>query len=658
MDSTLKNILAGICSRYGYTVKALEVMPDHVHIFVDCPQTVTPCDIARTLKSISAIELFRAYPQLNNFMPAPEASGLPDILSLRLGISVKQLSKSILRSKSMARKKHVKTEYEKSLQRFRKSAARHVLILEADMPEDMKRRAFGLSDQIRICGNQLTARLSKAMEQLFRTKAYRGLQKDYGELSERLKRNPDDKDAVAALKQVSSKMSSMQKAYRVTWDDARLYMIYLKEKAGLNSVFALSRAEDIWSGAEKVLFGTAKKIHFKRRGEFPEIRAKQINRGIILYVKDNRLYFKCSELGSEKFTVKEPDKFQRDEIDRVLSYLAGPEIKDALAVNTMLESGKTTDTFRPCYASLVCKETRGKLRVYIHLTIEGKAAPKFKSDGVTPRHSYGKGRVGADIGTQTVAYTSDREVGLKNLSERGMSISHAERQERRLLRKMDRSRRAMNPDNYNAEGTIKKGRKKWVKSNRYKKLQKRHADLCRKNADNRRYAINEDVNHIRSLGDELVAEAPNFKALQKRAKPKEAKQEGVAVSPKRQRRKRFGKSLRNRCPGAFQAALKAKFELTGGSYHEVDKMFRASQYDHTSDSYVKKKLSQRMFTLEQGERVQRDWYSSFLLYNADTDYAAPDRDACSRTFNRLYAAHLEMIENIKRAGVRVLNSGI
>ena len=63
----MKNILAGICSRYGYTVKALEVMLDHVHIFVDCPQTVTPCDIARTLKSISAIELFRAYPQLKKF---------------------------------------------------------------------------------------------------------------------------------------------------------------------------------------------------------------------------------------------------------------------------------------------------------------------------------------------------------------------------------------------------------------------------------------------------------------------------------------------------------------------------------------------------------------------------------------------------------------
>lgn len=39
-DDTLKNILANICNQYGYIIKALEVMPDHIHIFVDCPQTV------------------------------------------------------------------------------------------------------------------------------------------------------------------------------------------------------------------------------------------------------------------------------------------------------------------------------------------------------------------------------------------------------------------------------------------------------------------------------------------------------------------------------------------------------------------------------------------------------------------------------------------
>ena len=67
VDETLKQILYQICDRYGYCIKALEVMPDHIHIFLDCPQTVAPCDIARTLKSISAVELFKAYPELKRF---------------------------------------------------------------------------------------------------------------------------------------------------------------------------------------------------------------------------------------------------------------------------------------------------------------------------------------------------------------------------------------------------------------------------------------------------------------------------------------------------------------------------------------------------------------------------------------------------------------
>ena len=67
IDIILKDILTNICNRYGYKIKALEVMSDHIHIFVDCPQTVAPCDIVRTLKSISAIEMFKTYPQLKQF---------------------------------------------------------------------------------------------------------------------------------------------------------------------------------------------------------------------------------------------------------------------------------------------------------------------------------------------------------------------------------------------------------------------------------------------------------------------------------------------------------------------------------------------------------------------------------------------------------------
>ena len=66
-DDTLKGILINICKQYGYEIETLEVMPDHIHIFVDCPQTVAPCDIAKTLKSISAVEMFKTYSQLKQF---------------------------------------------------------------------------------------------------------------------------------------------------------------------------------------------------------------------------------------------------------------------------------------------------------------------------------------------------------------------------------------------------------------------------------------------------------------------------------------------------------------------------------------------------------------------------------------------------------------
>jgi putative transposase len=42
-------------------------MPDHIHVFLDAPQTVAPADIARTLKSITAIKLFKAHDELRRF---------------------------------------------------------------------------------------------------------------------------------------------------------------------------------------------------------------------------------------------------------------------------------------------------------------------------------------------------------------------------------------------------------------------------------------------------------------------------------------------------------------------------------------------------------------------------------------------------------------
>jgi len=45
----------------------MEVMPDHVHLFISCKPTISPTDIVRILKSITARRLFEEFPNLRKF---------------------------------------------------------------------------------------------------------------------------------------------------------------------------------------------------------------------------------------------------------------------------------------------------------------------------------------------------------------------------------------------------------------------------------------------------------------------------------------------------------------------------------------------------------------------------------------------------------------
>jgi putative transposase len=66
-QNRLRGILRDVCEAYHYHIRALEVMPDHVHLFVDVPQTIAPCDAVRTLKSLSAVRMLKDDPDLRRF---------------------------------------------------------------------------------------------------------------------------------------------------------------------------------------------------------------------------------------------------------------------------------------------------------------------------------------------------------------------------------------------------------------------------------------------------------------------------------------------------------------------------------------------------------------------------------------------------------------
>lgn len=67
INLSLKEILLSISHRYNFKIIDMEVMPDHLHLFVSARPTIAPADLVRTLKSVSAIELFKRYPKLKQF---------------------------------------------------------------------------------------------------------------------------------------------------------------------------------------------------------------------------------------------------------------------------------------------------------------------------------------------------------------------------------------------------------------------------------------------------------------------------------------------------------------------------------------------------------------------------------------------------------------
>lgn len=67
IQEELKEILLRIADKYLYEIKEMEIMEDHIHIFVGTKPTVAPTDVVRTMKSISAIELFRSNEKLKKF---------------------------------------------------------------------------------------------------------------------------------------------------------------------------------------------------------------------------------------------------------------------------------------------------------------------------------------------------------------------------------------------------------------------------------------------------------------------------------------------------------------------------------------------------------------------------------------------------------------
>ena len=536
-----------------------------------------------------------------------------------------------------------------------------------------------LNKEFKKCGiiyNQLVNATTKMWHQLRKTRKYREL------MAAIAKAAPDSDEQKALFKQ----REKMLKEYRFSEDAFHAMVVPYAKHYAINSHVAQSIATAVWTAWSSFFFDKGKGVHYKKLEYVSSISGKNNATGIMLRPANhttsviNSAKTKAKNSIEKKYfaAYRKPDAKEGEEVvlpDEVKAQME-KEIAAATAkVKTSIGKGKLHITYGDytfpvtlrnpdtqtgwyqqealkCgvkYCRIIRKWVSTKWKYYAQIVLEGYPPIKCDNNGVA-KHPVKQGRVGIDIGTQTIAFSGKDVCDLRVLAPAARAQAKSLVNEiASTLRAMDRSRRATNPKYYNPDGTIKrlkrqhgqKQKRKWKYSKRYYRLRAKLRNLYRKLADIRKMEHNILANELLTHGNEFVVEDMNYKALQKRSKETKINSKTGRAHTK----KRFGKSLSRCAPAMFISILGKKANRYGGSVIKVSTFeTKASQFDHTDESYTKKKLSERMARLRNGDIVQRDLYSAFLLEHIDTESLQYNME----TLNSAFPAFLEMHENTKR----------
>ena len=452
--------------------------------------------------------------------------------------------------------------------------------------EDILNKRFEIGRQIY---NSLVNVTQKRYKEMIKTKKYREL------MSSLTGDKKTDKEIRKQINDIHKQYDMSEYSFH---KDVKMMQKHFKDN--IYSFTAQKIATALWKSYEKFLYGNGKKVYYKKYGTLDSLEGKSNGSGIRF--KDDMIFWN------------------------------GLEIPVIIDYNNYYEYQAMQ--CKICYNRIVRKFIKNKYKYYVQIVFKGNPPVKVDNETGEIKHRIGDGDVGLDIGTRTIAIASQSDVKILELVDR---IQNIENQKRRILRKMDRSKRSTNPDNYNEDGTIKKqGNKKviWNKSNHYIKYQNELRELYRKQAAIRKYQHECLANYIISLGNKVYVEKMNFAGLQRRVKKTEKNDKG-----KFKRKKRFGKSLANKAPSMLLTIINRKLGYYGEQLIKIDTSeAKASQFNHFDGTYTKKSLSQRWNNFD-GVKIQRDLYSAFLIMNIADDLKSFDIDKCNDRFENFYRLH-------------------
>ena len=413
----------------------------------------------------------------------------------------------------------------------------------------------------------------------------------------------------------NKRFNELNKQYSLTEYSLHNFVKPMAKYFNIDAMTGQKLATRAFDAFQKYMFHTASRVNFIKYNELYSIEGKSNKQGIRF--RDNQILFNKMVI---PIIIKNNDSYAQ------------------IALQDKIK-----------YCRIVKKEIKGKIKWYVQLILDGVPPTKLTKQGEL-KGQIGEGKVGIDIGTQTIAYSSEYEVKLKELAPNVNNIEHAKKL---LQRKMDRSKRATNPNKYNENGTINIYNKdKWIYSNHYIKIRHELKELQRKQSEIRKQDHNILANQLLNLGNEFYVETMNYKGLQKRSKNTTINEK----TGKYNKKKRFGKSLANKSPSMFLTILDNKLKWNNTELKKIDTYsIKASQYNHFTGECIKKELSERWNNFGKF-RIQRDLYSSFLIMNIKSNLKEIDRELCFKEFDNFKRLHDEEITRIQNGHDKLISS--
>ena len=381
----------------------------------------------------------------------------------------------------------------------------------------------------------------------------------------------------------------------------------------------------LWSAYQKMLFSNGETVHYSKIKDFNSlttngksgIRVLKDQKGIYLILsnkkaktaksKIQKIYLGKAETDYDDYFLREIEKNIEDK-----------EYKALKLIRIIRRYEKShANNLNPHF--------------YVQFTLE--AEPYFKKDkNGNELHKVNSGKVVLNLWRNYLVAINDKEIKTYDLAK-GQEEYDEEKAD--LQRRLDENRRKNNPDNFNDDGTIKRGIKlTWITDNEYKRLSSQLRELQRKRSVNNKLLKRKIVWELLSMGNNFTTYSINLEA--KRKKDKFYEEEPPKQSEMR-KKARDRRGIQNAAPAELKMYLNSRLDsLELSPINEVSTPEEIFWYKHDNDKSGQEYWGKSGSISIANTEVDSILYHAFILYFYNNENKTLDKEGMKNNFYKYF----------------------